>query len=347
MGVNIYRSNREDSLSLAELDLYSQLMAYRRQNGLADIPLSSSLTTTGGRHVVDTYYNIWAADVTLPDGANLHSWSDAPYFDDHRQPEVMWFAPQRIGTPYPSAGYEITAAGYPDVTEALRGWQESSGHNDVILNQALWSDLNWRAIGIGVLNGSKSVGGGFLGNIYHVWFGEEVDPAGPPRIIGTNGPDRIRGTRFDDHINGRGGDDIIRGGAGNDRLIGGGGNDLLIGGLGNDILSGGPGADRFRFDTVPNSNTNIDRITDFKPAQGDRIELARSIYKRLPAGRTLSASAFSVGSSFTTRAQRILYEPELGSLTYDSNGSAAGGTTAMFAILSNRPTITHREFTLI
>jgi Ca2+-binding RTX toxin-like protein len=347
MSVNIYRSNSGDSLSLVELDLYRKLMAFRRQNGLGDIPLSSSLTTTGGRHAADTYHNIWAGGVTLPTGANLHSWSDAPYFDDHRTPEVMWFAPQRIGTPYPSAGYEITAAGYADVAAAMKGWQDSSGHADVILNKALWSGLNWSSIGIGVLNGSKSVGGDLQGNIYHVWFGEEADPAGPPLIVGTKAADRILGTRFSDVMKGLGGGDIINGGDGNDRLIGSGGADLLIGGLGNDSLSGGPGADKFRFDRALNSSTNIDRITDFKPAQADRIELDRSIFTDLPAGRTLAASAFSVGSSFTSAAQRILYAPETGSLTYDSNGSAAGGTTAMFAILSNRPTITNSMFTIV
>jgi Ca2+-binding RTX toxin-like protein len=347
VSVNIYRSNPEDSLSLVELDFYRRMMAYRRQNGLSDIPLSSSLTTTGGRHAVDTYYNIWSEDLSLPEGANLHSWSDAPYFDDHRQPEIMWFAPQRIGTPYPSAGYEITAAGYANVAAALKGWQSSTGHSDVILNKALWADLNWNAIGIGVLNGSESVGGSLRGNIYHVWFGEEVDPAGPPLIMGTRGADRIRGTRFDDVINGGGGNDIIKGGAGQDSLIGAGGADLLNGGPGNDILKGGSGADRFRFDSALNSNTNVDRITDFKRAQGDRIELARSVFKRLPAGRTLAASAFGVGSSFTSRAERILYDPAIGSLTYDSNGSAAGGTSAVFAILGNLPTIDHSVFTLI
>jgi Ca2+-binding RTX toxin-like protein len=347
MSVNIYRSNPGDSLSLPELDLYRKLMAFRRRNGLGDIPLSSSLTTTGGRHAADTYHNIWAGGVVLPAGANLHSWSDAPYFDDHRKPEVMWFAPQRIGTPYPSAGYEITAAGYADVAAAMKGWEDSSGHANVILNKASWSGLNWNAIGIGVLNGSKSVGGDLQGNIYHVWFGEEVDPAGPPLIVGTSGSDRIQGTRFNDEIKGLGGDAIIKGGDGNDRLIGSGGQDLLIGGLGNDILSGGLGADKFRFDSALNSSTNIDRITDFKPAQGDRIELARSIFMDLPAGRTLAASAFSVGSSFTSSAQRILYEPQMGRLTYDSNGSAAGGTTAMFAILSDQPTITNSMFTIV
>ena len=33
-----------------------------------------------------------------PEGANLHSWSDAPYYSDHSQAQVMWDAPERIGT---------------------------------------------------------------------------------------------------------------------------------------------------------------------------------------------------------------------------------------------------------
>lgn len=43
---------------------------------------------------------------------------------------------------------------------------------------------------------------------------------------------------------------------------------------------------------------------------------------------------------------RILYNTTTGVLTYDSNGSAAGGAT-QFAILENKPSITYLEFVII
>jgi len=181
--MNLYRAQAGDALSLVELGLYHRLMAYRRGLGLAAIPLAKSLTTTAGRHAADTYHNIWAAGKTLPAGANLHSWSDAPYFGDHRDPDVMWYAPRRLGTPYTSEGFEISAAGYGDGAAALEGWKRSPGHNAVIVNSGVWQSMEWRAIGIGVLNDLPAVGG-YGGRIYHVWFGAASDPAGPPLIPG-------------------------------------------------------------------------------------------------------------------------------------------------------------------
>ncbi|MFM7238842.1 MAG: M10 family metallopeptidase C-terminal domain-containing protein, partial [Cyanobium sp.] len=127
---------------------------------------------------------------------------------------------------------------------------------------------------------------------------------------------------------------------GADRLIGGAGNDRLIGGLGNDTLAGGLRADIFRFDAALSSTTNRDTITDFNAAQGDRIQLENAVFTALTALGPLAATAFRSGSSFTSTAQRILYNPATGNLSYDSNGSAAGGINALIATLSNRPALT-------
>jgi ELWxxDGT repeat protein len=145
-------------------------------------------------------------------------------------------------------------------------------------------------------------------------------------------------------LTGNGAANILNGGAGADRLIGGAGNDRLIGGLGNDTLSGGLGADIFRFDAALSSTTNRDTITDFNAAQGDRIQLENAVFTALTRTGTLAATAFRSGSSFTTASQRILYIPATGNLSYDSNGSAAGGTSAFIATLSNKPALTSNVF---
>jgi len=263
MTVDIYAPTRSDGLSAVELDLYHLIMEYRATAGLPAIPLSTALTATAGRHVLDTVYNIWEPGLTLPQGANLHSWSDAPYFSDHSQPQVMWNAPTRLGLNYPSSGYEISAAGHRDIAAALEGWKNSPGHNNVIMNLDIWSRLDWTAIGIGVEDGP--VQNAYGGRAYHVWFGTATDPAGGPEISGTEGADSLRGTAFvdmiragdgPDTIDGGNGDDIIFGGAGardlrdlifggagNDRIDGGHGNDEVYGGDGNDTIEGGFGAD--------------------------------------------------------------------------------------------------------
>lgn len=166
-------------------------MDYRAANGLPPIELTAALTTTAGYHTHDTLCNIWDANLSLPPGANLHSSSDAPYFADHSQPEVMWFAPDRYGIDYPSAVYEISAAGYASIDLALVGWQGSPGHNNVILNLDAWPDVEFLPIGIGVAHDPTV--STYRGNIYHVWFVASVDPAGPPQINGTAGDDALIG----------------------------------------------------------------------------------------------------------------------------------------------------------
>ena len=249
MRVDVTQGTAHDRLSLQELDLYHQITAYRATFGLAPLPLSRALTATASRHVVDQRENLWGAGLELAPGTNLHSWSDAPYYSDHRDPTVMWNAPQRAGTDYPTAGYEISAAGFPTIEGALQGWINSPGHNAVLTNTGAWAGLTFNAIGIGVETAPGA--GMFAGRIFHVWFGTTLD-AEAPIIMGSDGADWIEGTAFrdrigggpgDDVIFGHGGDDEIRAGAGDDVLDGGPGNDALYGNLGDDFLYGGDGDD--------------------------------------------------------------------------------------------------------
>ncbi|MCX7932630.1 MAG: choice-of-anchor L domain-containing protein [Rhodovarius sp.] len=121
--------------------------------------------------------------------------------------------------------------------------------------------------------------------------------AGDDTVLGGGGNDIIYGGTGHDSLNGAGGNDTIYGEAGNDTLIGGDGDDLLVGGPGRDALTGDNfpygggtgGADRFAFtltatygeqsragisvsDIVPGM-TAADMIQDFKPAQGDWVQL--------------------------------------------------------------------------
>lgn len=304
--VNIYRPTANDSLSLLELQLYKQLMAYRVANGLDEIPLSKALTTTAGRHAVDTYYNIWVPDLKLPAGANMHSWSDAPYFSNHSRPQVMWDAPERIGTGFKGNGYEISAAGYDSTSAALNGWKGSKGHNDVILNLAAWTNIDFKSVGVGIEyhpNGPTD-----FDTIYHVWFSDTADLSGPPEIRATSRADTVTATRFADRLSGLsgndtllgvGGNDTISGGSGDDSIRGGSGNDRLAGSTGNDLLRGESGADAFVF----TNNGGRDRIVDFSVAQGDRLLLDDGLWDNaaLTASQVVDryARTGSAGTVFT------------------------------------------------
>jgi Ca2+-binding RTX toxin-like protein len=112
----------------------------------------------------------------------------------------------------------------------------------------------------------------------------------------------------DDVFNGTGGGSgPVFGEGGNDRLIGGSRKDQLDGGDGNDKLTGGRGADQFVFDTALNPVTNVDRITDFKPAV-DKMVLSASDFAGIgKIGGALVAHDFHVGRHATTHAQHVIY----------------------------------------
>jgi Ca2+-binding RTX toxin-like protein len=149
-------------------------------------------------------------------------------------------------------------------------------------------------------------------------------------------------------INGTGNslNNFITGNSTANNLSGDAGNDTLIGGAGNDSLSGGLGADAFRFDSLLNTGTNLDSITDFSIIQGDTIQLSRSIFTAFTTPGTLAASAFVVGTAATNANQRILYNSASGLLSYDSDGIGAIGAIG-FATLSSGLALTNASFSII
>lgn len=186
-------------------------------------------------------------------------------------------------------------------------------------------------------------------------LGPQVVNAGLTLTIAAGGPfenitggglnDTLTGNLFNNTIRGLSGNDTLNGSGGNDVLDGGIGNDLLIGGAGNDTLTGGTiAADRFRFD-APLNASNVDIITDFTVAEGDRIELENSVFTQLTPGTPLAASAFRVGVAAITPGQFILYNSTNGVLSYDSDGSGLGAAVA-FAKLSPGLALTNASFTV-
>lgn len=148
------------------LELIGLVNAYRRDNGLPDIPASPSLCTVAATHTRDLADN-------SPHGGecNLHSWSDAGdwsaccYTSDHARASCMWDKPREL-TDYPGNGYENSYAGSSDPASALAAWQRSGGHNAVILNEGSWAGMTWRALGADVHEGYAVL-----------WFGAQDDPA--------------------------------------------------------------------------------------------------------------------------------------------------------------------------
>ena len=160
-------------------------------------------------------------------------------------------------------------------------------------------------------NGGNGLGGG-AGNDT-IWGGTGNDSlwgvGGQDLMYGMDGNDELWGADGHDTLYGGNGNDVLGGGNGNDYVYGDAGNDTLWGGPGDDRMWGGSGADTFIFYT----NADINRIMDFDPGQGDRLQLFAGLW---------------AGSGTLTAAQivaRFGSVNEWGSVVLDF--SAVGGTT--------------------
>ena len=143
----------------------------------------------------------------------------------------------------------------------------------------------------------------------------------------------INGNAAGNELSGEGGDDILKGKDGNDTLVGGDGNDTLVGGLGQDT---------YLFDAPLDESTNVDRITDFTPAD-DVMRLEGAVFPTLFSAGTLPASAFRAAAVAGDSDDRILYDPATGFLRYDADGT--GATAAVrFGRLSAGLAVTNADF---
>jgi Ca2+-binding RTX toxin-like protein len=184
-----------------------------------------------------------------------------------------------------------------------------------------------------------------------------VDPR-DSNILGTSWDDNIVGREDastiesgdgNDKLTGRDGNDVLDAGAGDDTLKGGDGDDTLKGGLGFDVMSGGSGADIFAYkvpgeggDTITDFTSGVDKLqfvasafgnlttTNFDGVSGSAPDITGKELVIFTGGTYASleyAQTQAIGNStsagffaFTNAAnETVLY--------FDSNGTAAGGST--------------------
>ncbi len=158
------------SLSAASQEerlLHELVNNYRAENGLPPIPLSPSLTHVAKTHVADLNSSPPSGECNLHSWSSNGTWTPCCYTSDHAQAKCMWDKPREL-TDYPGNGYETAyggSGGYQaTATSSLDGWKGSAPHNAVILNQNIWADVTWQALGVGIDHGYAVL-----------WFGEEAD----------------------------------------------------------------------------------------------------------------------------------------------------------------------------
>jgi len=148
------------------MKLHSLINQYRLSKGLPEIPLSKSLTHVAMIHAKDIQDNPANGSCNGHSWSSKGPWTSCCYTPDHAKAKCMWDKPREL-TNYAGNGYECAYAGVGDPEAALRGWQGSSAHNAVIINQGIWARIKWKSIGVGI-SGNNAV----------IWFGEETDPDG-------------------------------------------------------------------------------------------------------------------------------------------------------------------------
>jgi len=170
-----------------------------------------------------------------------------------------------------------------------------------------------------------------------------VNQSASGQPLATNFGDSIHGDAGDDKITGGSGSDTLYGDAGNDQIKGGDGNDVIVGGAGHDELTGGNGADTFVFtninDSLPQTGSP-DQIFDFRPDQGDHIDLSQ--IDAIPGG---NHDPFSLVSAFTGQAGELTQAKIDGG--YLVQGDITGDGQADFAIhVDTVVKLTHADFFL-
>jgi len=165
-------------LNAEEEKLVQLVNQYRVANGLQQIPVSYSLTLVGQWHVQDLNANHPDTGKNNKQPCNMHSWSNwhpelwhaMCYTADHHEAPEMWDKPSQISQGvYQGTGYEIAYSSSGQVTAeaALAGWQQSTPHRDVILEQGSWSGKKWPAMGVGLYQ-----------HYAVIWFSETADIRG-------------------------------------------------------------------------------------------------------------------------------------------------------------------------
>ncbi len=150
-------------ISKDEKQLIQLINSYRRKKGLKSVPVSRAMSLVADKHVRELNDEI--KDLT-------HSWVDCQYKSSNPKTyECMWNKPKEIAG-YPDRGYECAfgqwgASFSPE--DVLKGWQDSKGHNQIIVNKGIWKDSDWKAIGVAI-----------YGNYAVLWLGETKDTSERP-----------------------------------------------------------------------------------------------------------------------------------------------------------------------
>jgi beta-glucanase (GH16 family) len=151
-------------------------------------------------------------------------------------------------------------------------------------------------------------------------------------------------------------DKVLVGTSAKNTLAGQGGDDTINGKSNRDVLVGGAGSDTFVFDTKL-AKSNTDTIKDFN-AKDDAIWLDKDLFKSNKSfykslKKASEDNPIKLGKAFFVSGEKakdgndyLVYNKKSGILSYDKNGSEAGGFVEI-ARFSNKAAVSHLDIFII
>jgi Ca2+-binding RTX toxin-like protein len=294
--------------------------------------ISHDLAIGGDTSRFDVAYDLWITDIPL--GDQYHVDKEIMVWTHNGRPSQAP-DPAHIKGTYTQQGITFDIVTYDNFTDYNGAFWDyialmprSDVLNATIDMRAVLTDL----VELGLVSekdfvtgyelGAEVTGGSGTLDINHVSHTLDVygANAGANKLIGTVGHDRIYGL------------------AGNDTIDAGDGDDLIVGGPGHDTLTGGNGHDIFYFNNISNKH---DVISDFTSGE-DTIAFDPAIFTSL-SGDELATDAFKSGRKFDADT-RLLYTVKTGTLYYDADGSGAGDTAHVVAVLENHTRLKLTDF---
>ena len=122
---------------------------------LPPVAINNELNKVAMQHAVDFVENVKTG--------SGHTWSDGCM-----ETECTKRKPQEL-TNYKAFAYEIAHYHFPEPANemctpecALKGWNSSPPHYNIIVNNESWRDYKWKSVGIAIYKGYACV-----------WFGQE------------------------------------------------------------------------------------------------------------------------------------------------------------------------------
>ena len=199
-------------------------------------------------------------------------------------------------------------------TQTFSGWTPKQ-----VMDVDVMVTATDRVAGTGKTEGSLSVSDVFRISVSHgnegVGNGDEATPSG-------------QDDNFNDHAGTTPSNPGAKGGNGKDSFITDDGGKIFV------------------FDSILDTDTNIEKITGFNVGQ-DKIALDNSVFTALEEEGTLSLLNFCASSTGTAVDDNdyILYNTTSGGLLYDADGNGQG-VAVEFAVLSTKPQISENNFVI-